>query len=201
MDLMRGENYDEEFRKVSPIGRLPVIDDGGFILTECVAIMKYLALKYNVADHWYPRTDLRAQARIDEYLSFQHANTRNNMAMLFQNLELLPTMMNKPINWTKVERYRNAVGGVIKTIDEYFLREKRQFLAGDSISIADIVGICEMMQLYACCEEHFMESNPNVNDWMGRVKQELAPYFEEANVKVYNTRDHFLKTAKPQQKE
>lgn len=35
-------------------------------------------------DHWYPK-DSRAQARVDEYLEWQHANTRLSCAMYFQH--------------------------------------------------------------------------------------------------------------------
>ncbi|XP_060067897.1 glutathione S-transferase theta-1-like [Ylistrum balloti] len=200
VSLLRGDNHNKDFRKVSPIGRLPVIEDGGFILTECVAILKYLAVKYNVPDHWYPRTDLKAQARIDEYMNYQHLNTRTNMAMLFQNLWLLPMMLNRPIDRKKVDRYSNNVGVVIHQIDEYFLKDNRPFIAGDNISLADLLGLCEMMQLYACCQEKFIESNPKVNAWAERVKLKLAPYFDEANVEVNITRDKFMKSAATQPK-
>jgi glutathione S-transferase len=45
--------------------------------------MKYLAAKYNVADHWHPK-DLRKQARVDEYLNWYHLNTRINAAFVFR---------------------------------------------------------------------------------------------------------------------
>ena len=62
-----------------------------FNIVSCsVAILKYLAVKFNVADHWYPRQDLQLQARVDEYMNWQHLNTRINAAMLFQNLVRLP---------------------------------------------------------------------------------------------------------------
>ncbi|XP_060067850.1 glutathione S-transferase theta-1-like [Ylistrum balloti] len=198
--LRKGEHFGEDYKKINPISRVPVIDDDGFILTESVAILKYLAAKYNVPDHWYPRTDLKAQARVDEFMNYQHLNTRINMAMLFQNLAILPRLRNKPIDWKKVEGFRKGVAITIRQTDEYFLKDNRPFLGGDEISIADLLGICEMMQLYACGEEKFIESNPNVNAWAERVKPKLAPYFDEANVMVYKVREHFLKTAPTQPK-
>lgn len=49
-----------------------------------VAMLRYLASKYNVPEHWYPTNDLLKQARIEEYLHWQHLNTRMQAAMLFQ---------------------------------------------------------------------------------------------------------------------
>ena len=45
--------------------------------------MKYLATKYPVADHWYP-ADTKQRARVDEYLAWQHTNTRMNAAAIYR---------------------------------------------------------------------------------------------------------------------
>ena len=41
-----------------------------------VAILRYIAVKYNVAEHWYPRNDVQKTARIDEFLNWHHHNLR-----------------------------------------------------------------------------------------------------------------------------
>lgn len=47
-----------------------------------VAILRYLCREFNVADHWYPQ-DLKLQLKVDEYLEWQHLNTRLNCASYF----------------------------------------------------------------------------------------------------------------------
>lgn len=51
-----------------------------------VAILRYLAKKYEgqISSNWYPN-DPKAQAKVDEYLEWQHLNTRLNCAMFFQH--------------------------------------------------------------------------------------------------------------------
>ena len=49
--------------------------------------MKYLSSTFPVEDHWYPKEPL-AQAKVDEYLHWQHVNTRLQCAMYFQVCKL-----------------------------------------------------------------------------------------------------------------
>ena len=48
-----------------------------------IAILKYLHAKCDLADHWYPK-DMKKRARVDEYLSWYHLNTRIKAAMVFR---------------------------------------------------------------------------------------------------------------------
>lgn len=48
-----------------------------------VAILRYLCREFKVADHWYPK-DSKAQARVDEYLAWQHLNARRPLTTYFR---------------------------------------------------------------------------------------------------------------------
>ena len=41
------EHKGEEFKKINPLGHIPVIDDGGFVLRDAHAILVYLAAKWS----------------------------------------------------------------------------------------------------------------------------------------------------------
>ena len=56
--------------RLNPLGRLPVMDDDGFILYETQAIMSYLVRKYAPDSHWYPVDDAQALARTNQWLAF-----------------------------------------------------------------------------------------------------------------------------------
>lgn len=53
-------------------------------LCRSVAILTYLAQKLPspVSDRWYP-AELRLRARLNEYLSWQHANLRSHGSRVF----------------------------------------------------------------------------------------------------------------------
>ena len=75
-----------EYKKeVSKFGKVPVLHHGDFRLTESVAILRYLSRETsgNELDKWYPK-DSKVQARVDEYLEWQHLETRAKCAVYFQ---------------------------------------------------------------------------------------------------------------------
>jgi len=68
LDLQNGEHKSEAFLKINPAGQIPVLSDGGLILPESHAIMRYLAIR-DGDDHFYP-AQIRPQ--IDRWLDWTH---------------------------------------------------------------------------------------------------------------------------------
>src|SRR5260221_11506107 len=64
----KGEHRRPEFLAVNPAGKLPVLVDGDFILTESVAIVLYLAEKY--PEKGLLPDGLRARAEVNRWLLF-----------------------------------------------------------------------------------------------------------------------------------
>ncbi|KAL5016342.1 hypothetical protein ScPMuIL_005931 [Solemya velum] len=190
--LRRGEHKQEEFTKINPFQKVPVIDDDGFILTESAVIMRYLCEKYNLPEHWLPVADEKHSLRVAEYLNWHHAHTRLYEAMLFQTLVIVPKLKNKPINKKKVEFYRTAVRETVKHLQNYFLKG-RPYLCGEEMSIADLLAVCELMQLDSVLEEELYKSNQEVKQWVDRVKIRLQPHFDEAHIIPYRLRSAFGK--------
>lgn len=46
VDFSKGEHKSEKYMKLQPFGKVPALDDDGFILFESRAIGKYIAAKY-----------------------------------------------------------------------------------------------------------------------------------------------------------
>ncbi|KAG1973932.1 glutathione S-transferase theta-4 [Pimephales promelas] len=102
VDLSAGEQYGDEFGKVSIIRKVPVLKDGGFILTESIAILQYLAANHHTPDHWYP-ADLQKRARVDEFLSWQHTNIRAHGSKVFWFRGVLPAVTGAPVPKEKMD--------------------------------------------------------------------------------------------------
>jgi glutathione S-transferase len=63
------EHKTPAFRTLSPLGRIPVLEDDGFTLHEPHAILIYLAGRYDPSGRWSPHEPQRA-AEIAQWLAF-----------------------------------------------------------------------------------------------------------------------------------
>jgi len=181
VDLMVEENKSEAYLAINPRGAVPAIIDGDFKLSECMTILKYLATKYKVADHWYP-AELKARARVDEYLDWHHTGIRKAGVNYFVSVVLTPLMTGGPADKAEVAGNLEKFFKVLDVMDKTFLGDKK-FLAGDEISIADLCAMSEIIQVAAAKVDVFAK-NPNLKAWGDRVTKALNPVFDEANAFV-----------------
>ena len=108
---------------------------------------------------------------------------------------IIPRATGKPVDQDKVTQLRDGVRKVVKNLEGYFLRDT-PFISSNVITVADIFGACELMQLYAVLEEGLYESSPIVKAWMERVQQQTNPVFDETHQMVYKVRNMYKGMAK-----
>ncbi|KFM78123.1 Glutathione S-transferase theta-1, partial [Stegodyphus mimosarum] len=176
--LRRGEHLAPEFKKINTFQKVPVIDHDGFVLTESIAIIRYLTRHFDVEDHWYPK-DSKLQAKVDEYLEWQHLNTRLFGSMTFRERVILPQIEKKPVNNEKLQFYKDNFLKVLKNIEEGFLKDKT-YLCGEKISVSDIFCACEIEQPLAIGFDPFSDV-PKLKSWFDKVRKELEPSYSEVN--------------------
>jgi glutathione S-transferase len=70
VDLLKGEQQAPAFLALNPNGKVPTIDDDGFVLWESHAVMRYLADKHQ-ARQWYP-IEPQARAQAEAWLDWNH---------------------------------------------------------------------------------------------------------------------------------
>lgn len=75
---------DPEFRKINPVGVVPVIDDGEFRLRESNSIVRYLAGKHGRTD-LYP-TDLKTRATVESWMDWSSTDFAGGMRPVFHGL-------------------------------------------------------------------------------------------------------------------
>jgi len=187
--ITAGDTKTEEYLAMNPLGKVPVLKDGEFVLTESVAMMRYLAREKQVEDHWYPK-DSKAQARVDEYLEWQHLGTRFNCANYFVQRWLMP-MTTKKMDEKKVAAALKGMEATLGDIETVWLNGgKKKFLGGDSISVADIMAATELEQT-SMAGYDVTKDRAVLSEYLARVKDSLNPHYDEVSDVVYKMRDKF----------
>ena len=74
------EHKGEEFKKINPLGHIPVIDDNRFVLRDAHAILVYLAAKYDPTGLWYPTSDPELIGETAQWMLFAEGTTNTASA-------------------------------------------------------------------------------------------------------------------------
>ena len=168
VDLLTGEHHKEPFISINPNRLVPVLEDGDMILTECSAILKYLAEKSGSPA--YPR-DLRQRAKVNEMMDWFNANIYRDYGYGLLYPQIFPnhqrpddTVHKGTIQWG-LEKSKSW----LEILDKYLLGTHRAYLCGDAVTIADYMGavILEAGKAVGCK----FSAYPNVERWMQRMRK------------------------------
>lgn len=165
IDVYKGEHRTADFGKINPFQLVPAITDDGFNLAETSAIMDYIA-KTRGDTKYFPG-DLKKNAKVHEYFSWHHSNTRPACALYFAALykRFFPEgyiKVTKEMTFPKFEAF-------LKKFEELFLTENK-FIIGDELTVADLLAFCEIQQNWIFCDYDLKEKGPKkVYEWAERI--------------------------------
>ena len=184
--LGRKEHLSKSYKEVNRFRMVPCIDDKGFKLSESVAILRYLvATNPSVADHWYPK-DVKERAKVDEYLEWQHTNTRMGCAGFSRIKYLEPLMHWKPPPQKKIDDAKDLMEKSLNLLENVWLQDQsKDFLATKEISFADILAACELEQPKIADYDPFV-NRPRLTKWHQLVKLKTYPIYDEAHEPAYS---------------
>lgn len=160
--IHKGELRSPDFLRLHPLGYIPVLEDGDFILAESHAILTYLHTTRGCEDHWYPQ-DPKARAKVDWYLHWHHSNLRALSTLVHHGFESIRSNANPELG-KPIEAEKKAFKA-LETMEMWL--GKRTYLTGERISIADLSAVCEISQgkLMKLSLSRF----PHVNNWFNAV--------------------------------
>ncbi|WP_027256278.1 glutathione S-transferase family protein [Leisingera aquimarina] len=124
VDLAAGEHKQPPFLALNPAGQVPVIEDGGDVITDSNAILVYLARKY--APAWLP-SDPLLEAEVQKFLTLAAGEIAFGPAAA-----RLITVFNAPLD---AEACKTVAARVLGKLDAHM--DGRSFLVGDAPTIAD----------------------------------------------------------------
>lgn len=162
VELPKGEQRRPEFLAVNPMGKVPVLVDGDFVLPESIAIMIYLA-ESKPGNTLYP-AEQHARAEVNRWL-FWAANhwTPAISALAFEKV-LKPRFFHGEPDVAQIKRQEDFIQNLGKVLDEHLA--KRQWITENTLTLADIAiaaGFASPAQLP-------IQSWPHIATWSERVR-------------------------------
>ncbi len=157
VDLMKAAHKAPEFLELNPFGQVPVLDDNGTVIYDSIAILVYLATRYDADGRWMPR-DAMGQAAVHAWFSVAAGQIAYGPAAA-----RLITVFAAKFNPDEVIGRAHAL---LKVMDAQLAT--RAFLAGDSATLADVAGYS---YISAAPEGNVdIGAYANVRAWLARVE-------------------------------
>jgi len=124
-----------EFRAISPLGKIPVLDHDGFTVPDTSVIARYLD-RISPEKSIYPE-DPQLEASACWLEEYADSKLIENCATLFRERLLNPKMLNQPTDEAVVQNVlENGMPGCLAYLESVV--PESGYLVGDSLSIADI---------------------------------------------------------------
>jgi glutathione S-transferase len=163
IDLAGGEHKQAAFLKLNPFATVPVIDDGGTIIADSVAILVYVATKYDAARTWLP-ADPAKSAQVQRWLSVAQGPVFNGPCAA-----RLVTVFNAPLDHARAKRIAQDF---LDVLDSQLVG--REFLVEGRPTLADVA----LYSYIAHAPEGGVSLEPYgpIRKWLARV--EGLPGFE-----------------------
>ena len=134
VDLMAGGSQTPEYTLLNPNQRVPLLEEeDGFVLTETMAILRYLADKYPGGHQFYP-TDTKKRAELNMHLGI--LNDLRSAGQLYILGKVWSPIMGLEFPEPIIEGKHATMQKVLKEYDE-LLADKEYVLFGE-ITLVDL---------------------------------------------------------------
>ncbi|XP_068309554.1 glutathione S-transferase zeta class-like isoform X3 [Pyrus communis] len=121
----------KEFRKLNPLGYVPVLVDGDTLVADSFAILMYLEEKY--PQHPLLPPDLQKKA-----INYQAANIVSSSIQPLQNLAVLKYIEEKVSPDEKLEWVKVHIGKGFSALEELLNNHAGKYATGDEVYMADL---------------------------------------------------------------
>jgi len=159
VNLLAGEQHRPEFLRINPAGKVPVLIDGDVVLTESAAIVIYLAEKY--VDKGLLPADRKQLDQAYRWVMFAMTELEQPLWRLTRHTWLYPQDKRIPEEIPAASREFVAMAAIL---DEHMTG--RQFIVGDSITVADCVTAYLMDWAN---ESHLIDGYPHLRAYLERM--------------------------------
>ncbi|WP_434300502.1 glutathione S-transferase family protein [Corallococcus exiguus] len=165
VDLTTGKQREESYLGINPNGRVPVLDDGGFVLWESRAIMVYLAEK-SPGQTLLP-TDAQGRADVNRWLFWCSSHMAPaNTVLVLENFVKQRTGRGPP-DPAEVARGEALFAQTAPVLDSHLAG--RTWVTQERLTLADL-SLAASFALAGPARLP-LEGYANLRAWLGRVQQ------------------------------
>lgn len=152
-----------DFRAKNPMGQIPLLEDGEFVLWESNAIVRYLCAKHAFGS-LYPEP-LQARADADRWMDWQATELSRAMGPAFmQSVRTPPAGRKQPV----IDESVAKTEPLMAILDARLAG--RAFVCGAQITMADLVLGCAAHRWLGLPADHVQRiARPAVADWYARL--------------------------------
>lgn len=168
IDIAKGDQKSEEYRKLQPFGKVPVLDDDGFLMFESRAICKYLDRKYPSGKKLIPEGDA-AYGRFEQACSIEQSYFAAAAETIGTELFIRPMKGLGVPDEARVAQAEKDLDAVLAVYDK-ILAEQR-YLAGDELTLADLFHLPNGAALKAGKWKEAFEKYPMVDKWFKGLQE------------------------------
>lgn len=165
INLPQGEQHSPEFLAINPMGRLPALVDGDFVLWESNAICEYLCdLQGDTS--LYPR-DLRLRADISRWLFWQASDWMSATGPMAYERFVKKMFFKTEPDKDRVERAEKLFHTTAAVLDKHLAT--RSFLVNNQFTLADIA--IASLTTFAGPAEFPMEPYAHLRAYLARLDE------------------------------
>jgi glutathione S-transferase len=179
VDLAKGENRSEEFRNVTPVGRVPVLEHDGEFLFESGAIARYVASEEH--SPLFPADKLE-RARVDQWMTHFTCHPGRWLTQLFFEKLVKPRAGMGETNPEVCEEAARFARQQLKMVDRWLA--EHEWLANDTFSIAEPFALAYLEQSRAV--DFPLGDFPHLGDWYLRLDARESTARARALVEPYS---------------
>ncbi|MVW78063.1 glutathione S-transferase family protein [Bordetella sp. 02P26C-1] len=149
-----------EYGAMNPNRKVPVIDDGGLILWESNAIVRYLAARYSEGALW--PTDVAVRAQADRWMDWTATEWQPAMVPAFLGLIRTPEDQRDTAAIEASTAKANQLGQILEDA-----LQQKEYIVGSHLTMADIVLGCVAHRWLSLPIER--PKTPAMNTWYRRL--------------------------------
>jgi maleylacetoacetate isomerase len=133
INILKGEQFTEEFTKLNPLQLVPVLEIDGIKLVDSIAILQYLEEKFPDRRPLLPK-DLVERAHIHQAVYLISANIQPA-----QNLQILTAIEAKLGSKERLKWAQGIIEKGFTALEQILEKTAGKYCFGDTVTLADVV--------------------------------------------------------------